>query len=86
MEIDFYKLIESVANRELQFTEDEITIKFEIKRRLTKKEYKVLIHIFQGGDEEAIINKLNLDRDRFTSILKSAKNKIRSNLGKFAKI
>lgn len=86
MDIDFHKLLEWVIGRDLELTEDEKSLKFDIKRRLTKKEYKVLLHMFEGGKQEEITQKLNLDEKRFNETLKSAKSKISSNLGKFAKI
>ncbi len=86
MDIDFHKLLEWIVGRGVELSSDEKSIKFEIKRDLTKKEYKVLLHMFGGGSETEIMEQLNLDKERFDKVLKSAKSKIKSNLGKFAQL
>jgi hypothetical protein len=48
MDIDFHKLLEWIVGRGVELSSDEKSIKFEIKRDLTKKEYKVLLHMFGG--------------------------------------
>ena len=83
MEISFQKLLEWVVGRDLELVSDEKSVKFEIKRMLTKKEYKLLLASFQNQD---ILEKLNLDSERSDKLLQSGKKKISQNLGKFAKI
>jgi ArsR family metal-binding transcriptional regulator len=78
--------LEWIVGRAVELSADEKTTKYAIKNKLTKKEYKIILHLFEGGKIEDILEKLNLDEKRANEILENGKKKIRSNLGKFIKI
>ena len=86
MDIDYHKLLEWLTKKSLELAQDEHTVKYAIKSKLTKKEYKIVLHLFAGGEVSEIAEKLNLDEDRTNELLVSARKKVISNLGKFAKI
>ena len=86
MEIDYHKLLEWLTKKSLELTKDEHTTKYAIKGKLTKKEYKIVLHLFADGEVGEIAEKLNLDEKRVNELLRSSRKKIISNLGKFAKI
>jgi len=86
MEIDYHKLLEWLTKKSLELAKDEHTTKYAIKGKLTKKEYKIVLHLFAEGEISEIADKLNLDEKRVNELLKSARKKVISNLGKFAQI
>ena len=86
MEIDYHKLLEWLTTKSLELTNNERAIKYAIKGKLTKKEYKIVLHLFADGEVGEIAKKLNLDEKRVNELLSSARKKIISNLGKFAQI
>ena len=86
MNIDYHKLLEWLTEKNLELTKDEHITKYAIKGKLTKKEYKIVLHLFAGGEISEVAKKLNLDEKRAEELLKSARKKVISNLGKFAQI
>jgi|GEM_PF-3344706 len=86
MEIDYHKLLEWLTGKSLKLSQDEHTTKYAIKKKMTKKEYKLVLHLFSGGQISEIAEKLHLDEKRANETLDNAKKKIRSNLGQFAAI
>jgi len=58
---------------------DEETLIWHLRRRLTKKEYKVLHAAITGSpDAEALRARLRLDPDRHDTLLRSAEKKLNS--------
>ncbi len=47
---------------------DEGSLHEILKRRLTKKEFKILLALSQNEDIEALCQKLNLDQERYEEI------------------
>ena len=86
MDIDYHKLLEWLTGKSLILTKDEHTIKYAIKSKLTKKEYKIILHLFTDGEIGELATKLKLNEKRTSELFKSAKKKITSNLGQFAQI
>ncbi|EJF07643.1 hypothetical protein ThvES_00002360 [Thiovulum sp. ES] len=80
-EITYSELVNKVFERTLNLR-DEAEIKKEVKDRLTKKELKSLLHIYSGGQENEIMEKLNLDSERFQAVLDSGKKKIKNGFSK----
>ncbi len=48
---------------------DEMSLKEVLKRRLTKKEYKILDVLAYGKNTEEICTKLKLDTDRYNEMV-----------------
>ena len=86
MDINYHQLLEWLTKKSLELTQDEHTTKYAMKSKLTKKEYKIILHLFADGEIDEIAEKLNLDQKRVSELLESARKKVVSNLGKFAKI
>lgn len=86
MDINFHKLLEWLTGKTLELNQDEHTVKYGLKNKLTKKEYKIVLHLFGNGEISEIASKLNLDEKRVNELLDSSKKKIKSNLGKFAQL
>jgi helix-turn-helix protein len=81
-QIDFHKIVEDISGKSRENMRDNEFIKFELKRRLTKKEYKTLVHLYSGGEREELAQKLNMDTDRADTLFESAKKKVRLSLDK----
>ncbi|HHO41976.1 MAG TPA: hypothetical protein ENN12_01285 [Epsilonproteobacteria bacterium] len=47
-----------------------------LKRRLTKKEFKCLQSLSQGEDNQTIMSKLNLNKERFDSLSQTLTKKL----------
>ena len=80
--ICIYELIKDFVSDEAK--QDELI--FMIRRKLTKKEYKILQLACENNmDITDIMNKLNLDEDRYIFLLNSALSKIEkiNNRGEF---
>jgi alanyl-tRNA synthetase len=80
-QITYSELVNRVFERTLNLR-DEVEIKKEVKDRLTKKELKSLLYIYSGGKENEIMEKLNLDSERFQAVLDSGKKKIKNGFSK----
>ncbi len=48
---------------------DEVSLKEVLKRRLTKKEYKILDALAYGKNTREVCSKLKLDDDRYNEIV-----------------
>jgi hypothetical protein len=55
----------------------DIALKELLKRRLTKKEFKVLFTSETPLEDEALLAKLHIDKERASEIIETAESKIR---------
>ncbi len=58
---------------------DEEELRLILKRRLTKKEYKILFFTMDSLDEEEICSKLHLTRQRYAELQKRIRIKLNKN-------
>jgi hypothetical protein len=74
----FKKILDWVAEKDTSIRiDDEKEIKFELKRRLTKKEYKILLYAFENSEiSDEMLAKLSLDQERYKELLRSSKKKV----------
>jgi len=78
VELNFKELVEKILNREVKKFND-LEIKEMLKRRLTKKEYKLVIFNYNEVSKEKIEKELSLDGDRYNKLVKSSRKKIFDN-------
>lgn len=72
-EINYLQFIESSLNvkfETISLSNDEL--RFEIRRRLTKKELKLLLAIYLNHNLDEILERLNLDIERKDELFESA--------------
>ena len=78
-EINYLQFIESSLNvkfETISLSNDEL--RFEIRRRLTKKELKLLLAIYLNHNLDEILERLNLDIERKDELFESAIKKLKS--------
>ena len=76
-EVMAVEIIESIlGNRE--GLKEERELQQILKKRLTKKEIKVINGTFSDVEEEHVLRDLNLSKDRFDEIYESAVKKIKN--------
>jgi len=78
---DYLKFIEWSVNAHFEnipLSAEEL--RFEVRRRLTKKELKLLLHIYLNGDQNIneFVAKMNIDQERQDELIESGKRKIRN--------
>jgi FixJ family two-component response regulator len=74
MELSRY--IESKIDKPLGRLRGEEELEWVLRRRLTKKEFKVLQGTLQGTSEESIKSKLKLDDERLDRIRENIRHKL----------
>lgn len=80
-EIDYLKFIEFIVDAQfitVPLSAEELRL--ELRRRLTKKELKVLLYIYVNRKEnnDDVVAKFNIDNERKDELIESGKRKIRS--------
>ncbi len=71
------KLLQEYIAKPLGTYRDEATLTSVLKRRLTKKEYKVFCQLAEGEpSREALMENLALDGDRYTDIVVRLRRKL----------
>ncbi len=69
--------LETIITKPLGHYRDETTLHETLKRRLTKKEYKVLVQLVEGLPLlEDLMTKLSLDSERYEHIVASLRKKL----------
>jgi len=76
-EIELQATILKIVSKPLGILHDTPTLKEILKRRLTKKELKVLLEISRpGADIDTLKTKLSLDDTRYAKILNNINKKL----------
>ncbi len=60
------------------FGTQEKEIQILIRKRLTKKEFKIIKFMLDDRDAEDVMRKLNLDQERYDELKKSALKKLQN--------
>jgi FixJ family two-component response regulator len=76
VELNFTELVEATLQREVAKKWTDLDIKVELKRVLTKKEYKLLLSLFNNIPEAEIMDSLSISEERLQKMVKSYRKKI----------
>ncbi len=70
------ELLSSYIKKRTRALKEEETLKEILKRRLTKKEFKIFTYICEGVSEAEQMQKLSLDEKRYKEVKTKAEKKV----------